>query len=344
MPMYKDLPKAIKRFGYPDPKRKIAEVGDNLLKLRQGLNEEIPSLSHKDKLHIATFNIRHFGSTIGTYTRSSKSLYYLAEIIAAFDVVAIQEIMNEGNGDFQTLMGILGKDFDYCMTPTKKADEFPYAERMAFVYNKWRVRLTGNAHLTKMPNDDYLVLNRNPYTVRFQAGWFKFELHSVHLTFGGGNPRQRIAECEALARYFGTRNPTEYTLILMGDFNTPDLDCEGLRILQDVGFRIPSPLTERIGSNAAKSKCYDHILYRPTGNDVKCFGGGVFDYYRHVFTEASRERYLDDYRLTKKDADVDAFKKEFEVWKTYQMSDHLPVWMGVDINYADDFLQSFTQN
>lgn len=41
-----------------------------------------------------------------------------------------------------------------------------------------------------------------------------------------------------------------------------------------------------------------------------------------------------------KSADISAYEKEFKEWKTYQMSDHLPLWIEFDINFSEDYLKS----
>ncbi|MDR1725233.1 MAG: hypothetical protein LBR28_02445, partial [Bacteroidales bacterium] len=60
---------------------------ENLLKLRSQLDRDIPQKTATDTLLLATWNIREFGDN-----RRKESLYYIAEIVSRFDLVAVQEV------------------------------------------------------------------------------------------------------------------------------------------------------------------------------------------------------------------------------------------------------------
>jgi hypothetical protein len=60
---------------------------NNLLKLRSQLDRDIPQKTATNMLLLATWNIREFGDN-----RRKESLFYLAEIISRFDLVAVQEV------------------------------------------------------------------------------------------------------------------------------------------------------------------------------------------------------------------------------------------------------------
>ena len=62
-----------------------------------------------------------------------ESLFYIAEVISAFDLVAVQEV-NEDLAEFQTVMRLLGPHWDYIVT-----DQSGNMERLAFVYDKRKI-------------------------------------------------------------------------------------------------------------------------------------------------------------------------------------------------------------
>src|SRR4051812_4200583 len=67
-------------------------------------------------LLLATWNIRDFDSNdFGYGPRLSESLFYIAEIISCFDLVALQEI-NRDLSAFNKVMDILGHEWDYLLT------------------------------------------------------------------------------------------------------------------------------------------------------------------------------------------------------------------------------------
>jgi hypothetical protein len=94
-----------------DPKRKdvAARCAQRLLALRKQL-EPICKLKSERSLLLATWNIRDFDSNkFGYGPRLPETFFYLAEIISAFDLVAVQEV-NRDLRALQTVMRILGRE------------------------------------------------------------------------------------------------------------------------------------------------------------------------------------------------------------------------------------------
>ena len=70
-----------------------ARTIEGLLRLRKQIASELPARSVRDSLMLATWNIRDFGgSRLNPSPRLTESIYYMAEIISAFDLVAVQEV------------------------------------------------------------------------------------------------------------------------------------------------------------------------------------------------------------------------------------------------------------
>jgi hypothetical protein len=58
---------------------------------------------------------------------------------------------------------------------------------------------------------------------------------------------------------------------------------------------------------------------------------GVFNYYKQVF----RDEDAPDYKSLMGTA------KRYNDWRTYQMSDHLVMWVELRIDYAAEYLNGF---
>lgn len=354
MPFYPDLKTEIlTSAAYKNAPAKLTQIASKLLALRQAIHTQIPSKTREDKLLLATFNIREFDSNHKKNgPRTAESLYYLAEIISAFDLIALQEI-NEDLVAFKKLVKILGSDYNYFLTDITEGSA-GNGERMAFVYDQKKVlfrNIAGEIVLPATAEKPIPQFARTPYLVSFQAGWFKFNLCTVHIYYGkdtGAQFEKRVKEIENLSLFFKARSQKEKekeSFLLLGDFNILNDQDRTMEALLKGGFKIPEALVKRPGSNISKDKFYDQIVYKEGANKVKFSGkAGVFDYYEIVYTEAEKELYYEDFcqvmQGNKKTFDEATFAKNFKEWKTFQMSDHLPLWVEFDINYSEDYLKS----
>ena len=85
---------------------------------------------------LGSFNIRKLGSS---RSRNEDTWKFLADVCTHFDLLAIQEILDDLSG-IRRLMELLGPDFSLVISDTTGA--FPgrrgLPERLGFIYN-WRV-------------------------------------------------------------------------------------------------------------------------------------------------------------------------------------------------------------
>ena len=93
---------SVKKIKDPIERKRVV---DKLIALRTQLNEEIPEKTASNTLLLATWNIREFGDN-----RKLESLFYIAEIISRFDLVAVQEVSGNKKG-LEKVMAILGKNW-----------------------------------------------------------------------------------------------------------------------------------------------------------------------------------------------------------------------------------------
>ena len=354
MPSYKDLDGST-----PEGKRTI----ERLLDLRKAL-EKIPERTQKRTLLLATWNIREFDSA--KYgPRMKEALYYIAEIIARFDLVALQEV-NKNLDALQDLLKILGSNRKYIMTDTTEGTS-GYDERLAFVYDKRKVKHAGLAGELVLPpievekEEDKPVPQpwRTPFICGFTAGWCDFMLATVHIRWGESkaDPEGRVEEIRQVVQFLKKRTLDETAwarnLILLGDFNIWKPHNKTFKELENAEFVVPEKLQE-LPSNAKKNRYYDQIAFRVRPGSLTMTektdekdNAGVFDFYESVYREEDRKIYEEympkGYRKMGSGADRPedgrwSKKWYYEEWRTYQMSDHYPMWVELRIDYSDKYL------
>jgi endonuclease/exonuclease/phosphatase family metal-dependent hydrolase len=329
-----------------------------LLKLREALEREIPDRDIAGTLLLATWNIREFDSP--TYgDRRDEPLYYIAEIIDSFDLVAIQEVRDNLEA-LERLMDLLGSWWKYLLTDVTEGRP-GNRERMAFLYDSRKVRFGGLAGEVVIPTSESgnetlepaRQLARTPFLVGFGMDWFRCTICTTHILYGEDSPAdpRRLEEIRLLATFLADRAREEYAwaknMILLGDFNIFDTQDLTLQAITDAGFTIPEQLKGH-PSNAPKTKHYDQIAFiAPELEDhLQLSEAGVFDFYEYVYRPDDEslyaaemgENYLHKDDGTERTAQGRAtYYRSY--WRTHQMSDHLPMWIRLKTDFGEEFLK-----
>jgi len=383
---------------------------DRLRALRAYLDHEVPPRDLERTLLLATWNIRDFGTDkFGHGWRTPEANYYLAQIISAFDIVALQEIGDDLKV-FRELEEMLGPTWEFVVTDTNSVSG-GNNERMCFVYDTRKVEfrnMAGEVVLGKggeiggfprtvtlpagtqiagsdgkftklaegtrlrLPKGQELVdqrqFARTPFVASFQSAWFKFNLCTVHLYYGGGSGeklQRRIQEIDRVAGFFAdrqTRQLKKYgekeNYILLGDFNITSQDDATMAPLKTYKYQIPAGIIGN--SNMLRTHPYDQIAFRVRENEVELApeishpSSGILDFYQVVYRAseqdgmkaafASPESDFEQYR-SQLPADKIAGMSDAEIrkyyaltWRTWQMSDHLPKWVALKVDFTDDYL------
>ena len=132
---------------------------ENLALHRAKLDEVIPVKKLEHNLLIATWNIRGFGDITrkensgpdDSPKRDFHSVLCIAEILRRFDVVAVQEVKANLKG-LRDALKILGSDYGVVLTDVNEGDA-GNGERMAFVFDMRRVRMSGLAGELVVPDE-----------------------------------------------------------------------------------------------------------------------------------------------------------------------------------------------
>ncbi len=352
--------------------KKTSDAGrtaSKLLELKETMAAQVPTKCD-DKVLLATWNIREFDSN-AYGDRSLECLYYIAEIISHFDLIAVQEVREDLDA-LDKVLNILGKsDWDYIVSDVTEGKP-GNRERMAFVYNKNAVSFnrvageivippkrvkTATGERVYEPSDQ---LYRTPYICGFRVGWSYLLLSTVHIIYGkstADNP-DRVEEIETVAEFLAkrSRERRDYdrnNLVLLGDFNIFSPDDVTMAAIKRAGFEVPKELQHVPPTNVGKKpRHYDQIAFKPKTKRFETTGqAGVFDFFDVVYTDSDEATYAAEmgpaYLKTSRGKVRDAKSKTSyyrTYWRTHQMSDHLPMWIQLRTNFAEEYLQAIVHD
>ena len=308
------------------------EIAQGLVALRQRIEaSKIPPSRLDETVNIAIWNIREFGRK----KRTTAALHYIAEILNQFDLIALVEL-RDNLGDMAEVMTYLGTSWQFIYSDWID-DDGGNKERTAFLFDRRSIIFNGLAAEIDAPRlkegVEWLAPQsfwRAPYMCSFRSGNFDFLAIAMHARWGEGTEARR-AELQMLADWIGTRFKSKYVedndLLVLGDFNIPKIDDALFKALTSSGLRIPKQLKQLKageaaigGSNLGKDARYDQILHRPTVPENFCNNGGVLDF------------FIDDAHIEELFPGKNYDRAKF----TYQLSDHLPVWIQINVD-IDEF-------
>jgi endonuclease/exonuclease/phosphatase family metal-dependent hydrolase len=330
---------------------------EGLLRLKKAIAEgPLPRRTIDDSLVLATWNIREFDSSKYGW-RTNESLLYIAETISCFDLVAVQEV-REDLFALGKLINHLGKWWRYVMTDVTEGIK-GNRERMVFLYDSRKITFGGlageivipPAHRENHIYDPAEQLARTPFIVGFSAGWFRFTLCTTHILYGEdkSDDPDRQKEIEMLAEFLAERAGEEYAwaknMVLLGDFNIFRPEDETFKAITNQGFRIPKAL-QSLPSNVPQDKHYDQIAFiAPDIEDrLELSKAGVFNYYDHVYGDAEEAVYQEEMGEGYSAKEPGRSRTtHYRTWRTYQMSDHLPMWIELKIDFGEDYLRKKMQ-
>lgn len=349
MPMYWP----IKHWKSADRERVI----DHLGALRKLIAKQVPQRTATDTLLLATWNIRDFDNNKFRHgPRLAESLHYIAEVISAFDLVALQEV-NEDMRPFEKVMGLLGPNWRYIATDLTEGPS-GNGERMVFVYDANKVQFKHIAGEIVLPKSQLIgeadQFARSPFLVRFQSGWFNVNLCTLHAYFGdttGPGFARRVAEIDAIAAFIKRRaDEDRQNYILLGDMNVVSPDDATMKALKKHKFILPADLAHdnnalRWASNMGGDKHYDQIAFLPRKDELQlgpsANNAGVLNYYKAVYTDSEAETYHPLGQANGKWPATPALRQAYysKEWRTWQMSDHLPLFVELRIDFTERYLK-----
>ncbi len=197
---------------------------------------------------------------------------------------------------------------------------------------------------------------RTPFIASFQAGWLKLNLATVHIYYGKGKLglQQRKEEIQRFTELLAERAESDNNsdadsyFVALGDFNIIGKGHETMAALESNGFEIPEPIRAiPDGSNVKQDMFYDQIALwsgessrRKTYTRIVPYRAGVFDFFDVVFKNDEEAIYQPFMKKPGKDE----FYKDYMRWRTYQISDHLPMWVELHCDFAYTYLEEVAED
>lgn len=297
------------------------DIAKGLLVLKERIEAaNIPSSRLDESFNLATWNIREFGKT----PRTRAAVHYIAEVLGQFDLIGVVELRDDLR-DLARVLEILGPYWQAVYSDAI-LDSGGNRERVAYLFDKRQVAFNGMASAAfarrrKQGTEWIPEMNwwRPPYVASFKSGSFDFVVMTTHIRWGDSEDG-RVPELQGLAQWVadkvallkkGRRSWTEPDIFVMGDFNIPSRKSPLFDAITAEGLRVPSALLkDEFGSNLERDKRYDQILHLPRYPENFTNKGGVLDFYcgNHspLFPGLGKQKF------------------------TFQMSDHLPLWVQVN--------------
>ncbi len=300
------------------------DIARGLQVLRQRIGSaSIPSSKIDESLNIATWNIREFGKK----PRGEAAIHYIAEILGQFDLISVVELRDDLT-DLGRALAILGPYWRVVysdMIPDGGGNR----ERLAFVFDKRAVVFTGFAAEANPPRtkqgQEYLsqvTWWRSPYMASFRSGNFDFVVLTAHIRWGD-SAKSRVKELQLLADWVAAKRDEktceDKDMLVMGDFNIPSDDDDLFKAVTSRGLAIPTALRGlAFGTDLDKGKRYDQILHFPVYPESFTNAGGILDFY------AGDSQPL--------------FPGMNKLDFTFQLSDHLPLWVEFALDRSTEQL------
>ncbi|MBI2602840.1 MAG: endonuclease/exonuclease/phosphatase family protein [Deltaproteobacteria bacterium] len=222
-------------------------------------------------LKIAAFNADILGVTkMGNSTVAS----YIADIVARYDIILVQEIRDvslETPSDLLDLVNAKGKG-TYAVSVSDRLGRTSSKEQYAFYY-KTESALSVSTSYVFVDSDD--VFEREPYIVQFSKDSYSFGLIGIHV-----KPTDAVSELNFLDDVYSsasTSHPSDDWIIL-GDLNADcsylsDAKYNALDISSTAGF--VWNIAKDLDTTVSSTDCaYDNIISKTT--NVK--NAGIFDF------------------------------------------------------------------
>ena len=314
-------------------------TAERLLKLKFELDKAIPAKTVDPTLLLATWNLREFGGTKSS-GREDEPLFYIAEIMSRFDIIAVQEVRDDLDA-LDKLMCNLGGWWKYIVSDVTLGAQ-GNNERHAYIYDTRKISFGGMAgelvpEMKKVGgvlSSDF-AFSRTPYVAGFKAGWFKFTLCTQHFYYGEdkADDPQRLQEAKAIVQLLKKRMKSKdawaNNAVLLGDFNIFSTNDETLKAIEKEMFEIPAKLKGTY-TNAIQDKPFDQIAFlaQEVQTQMGLAKAGTFPFFDHVYRDADWQIYQPQTTLNK-----------YKQWRTFKMSDHLPLWVEVFVDFGDAYLE-----
>ena len=133
--------------------------------------------------------------------------------------------------------------------------------------------------------------------------------------------------------------------VLLGVFNIPDKKGPMMEALESNGFFVPEAIKNH-PTDLCQINHYDQIAFNlKLDKTMTIFSenqqkAGAHNFCQSVYREQDFEIYREYFPdKMKKKNDNALLKYYLSTWRTFQMSDHLPLWVELQIDFSNQYLE-----
>lgn len=300
-----------------------SDVAANLAEVGAALSAVIPPKDPSNLL-IGTWNLRAFGDLTAKWhsepgdspKRDWYAVAFAAQVVARFDVVAIQEVRRNTTA-LRFLLEQLGGAWRLMISDVTEGGP-GNGERLTFLYDSTRVQpsgLVGEIVLPATVAGPTEQFARTPYVAGFGRASAEFTLTTLHVIWGR-DAAARLPEITAFATWMRAwaDRPHDWNdnLLVLGDFNLDRIGDPLFEAFVSTGLWPPSELNNiprTVFDNDNSRHFYDQIAWfsNPGGESLLsslayAMHAGSFDFLPHLLGS-----------LTRTEA-------------SWRISDHYPLW------------------
>jgi endonuclease/exonuclease/phosphatase family metal-dependent hydrolase len=244
--------------------------------------QPVSAMNVTGQISVCSFNVQFLGNS------SSRDDRALAEVIAPYDIVVVQELVSppfagqfpdgtpfkpdEQSAEFFVAMQDLGFRWVLSEEDTGTGDSIhrngSSTEWWVAFYKPGRVQVANDLPHGFLASDhsNNDLFERVPYAFGFRTPDQKldFVLISVHLMPGGGRKEtaRRAVELHAISEWIRSHEQTEHDFIILGDMNIED--AEELALATPPGFISLNNECRPTNTNVNGPKPYDHVMFSTT--------------------------------------------------------------------------------
>ncbi len=243
----------------------------------------LSSLCYSENIRLASFNVMKLGE-------SPKDYNALSKIISKFDIIALEEVINEKGLVY--LIDKLGSSYDYVISEAVGTRK--YKEHYAVVYKKSKVDRIYNVGKYEEKDREFI---REPSAFYVKSNKLDMLLIPVHSIYGK-NSRERAYEASKyidVYKYFEEKTGQD-DIIIMGDFNLSAND-KSFDNLRENGFsNILNPLEDKTTMSKTRlANPYDNIFIKLGNTKAFTYRYGVYDFTKNNYEQV--RKYLSDHLL-----------------------------------------------
>lgn len=132
-------------------------------------------------------------------------------------------------------------------------------------------------------------------------------------------------------------------VVLIGDFNIFNKAGDKTSAaLEKNDFIVPDPLRSLEGSNLSRDKYFDQIAFHDPQKLLRSTEAGIFNFSTVLYKddEADLHREAMEWSAPEQFKKAKDKQKFYKNWRTFQVSDHLPLWIELQTDFANNYLGS----